>query len=179
VKSVVSQQVGQANVNGTKLRALRVPVPPLDEQQRIVAEIEKQFTRLEAAVASLKRVQAALKRYRASVLKAACEGPLVPTEVAWKQTTLGEVSSVLAGYGFPECLQGRSAGDIASSKLAIFRKHGSATKRSSLNRTTTSARRTWLNSAQKCSNGNGRVCKDWRCDCPEPAGNYRRAIACG
>ena len=45
-----------------------------------MAEIEKQFTRLEAGVGSLKRVQTALKRYRASVLKAACEGRLVPTE---------------------------------------------------------------------------------------------------
>ncbi|MGN6555188.1 MAG: restriction endonuclease subunit S [Verrucomicrobiota bacterium] len=49
-------------------------------QQRIVAEIEKQFTRLEAGVAALRRVQANLKRYRAAVLKAACEGKLVPTE---------------------------------------------------------------------------------------------------
>lgn len=57
-----------------------LPYPPLDEQQQIVAEIEEQFTRLDAGVASLKRVQAALKRYRASVLKAACEGRLVPTE---------------------------------------------------------------------------------------------------
>lgn len=57
-----------------------IPLPPLDEQQRIVAEIEKQFTRLDAGVASLKRVQTALKRYRASVLKAACEGRLVATE---------------------------------------------------------------------------------------------------
>src|SRR5205823_6903978 len=56
------------------------PLAPLAEQQRIVAEIEKQFTRLDAAVASLKRVQAQLKRYRAAVLKAACEGHLVPTE---------------------------------------------------------------------------------------------------
>ena len=46
----------------------------------IVAEIEKQFTRLEAGVAALRRVQANLKRYRAAVLKAACEGRLVPTE---------------------------------------------------------------------------------------------------
>jgi type I restriction enzyme S subunit len=45
-----------------------------------VAEIEKQFTRLEAGVAALRRVQANLKRYRAAVLKAACEGKLVPTE---------------------------------------------------------------------------------------------------
>ena len=53
---------------------------PRPEQDRIVAEIEKQFTRLDAATAALKRVQANLKRYRASVLKAACEGRLVPTE---------------------------------------------------------------------------------------------------
>ena len=59
---------------------LPVPLPLLDEQQNIVAEIEKQFTRLDAGVASLKRVQTALKRYRASVLKAACEGRLVATE---------------------------------------------------------------------------------------------------
>ena len=45
-----------------------------------MAEIEKQFTRLEAGVAGLRRVQAKLKRYRAAVLKAACEGKLVPTE---------------------------------------------------------------------------------------------------
>ena len=55
-------------------------LPPLLEQHRIVAEIEKQFTRLDASVTALKRVQANLKRYRASVLKAACEGELVPTE---------------------------------------------------------------------------------------------------
>ena len=52
----------------------------LPEQRRIVAEIEKQFTRLEAGVAALRRVQANLKRYRAAVLKAACEGRLVPAE---------------------------------------------------------------------------------------------------
>jgi type I restriction enzyme S subunit len=60
--------------------AREVAIPDIDEQQRIVAEIEKQFTRLDAGVASLRRVQTALKRYRASVLKAACEGRLVPTE---------------------------------------------------------------------------------------------------
>jgi type I restriction enzyme S subunit len=53
----------------------------LPQQRRIVAEIGKQFTRLEAGVAALRRVQANLKRHRAAVLKAACEGKLVPTEV--------------------------------------------------------------------------------------------------
>ena len=60
-------------------------LPPLPEQRRIVAEIEKQFTRLDASEAALKRVQTNLKRYRASVLKAACEGKLVPTEAELAQ----------------------------------------------------------------------------------------------
>jgi len=52
-------------------------LPPLPEQERIVAKIESLFTQLDAGVAGLKRAQAALKRYKASVLKAACEGRLV------------------------------------------------------------------------------------------------------
>src|SRR5574341_1168296 len=60
--------------------AMEVFVPEVDEQRRVVAEIEKQFTRLEAGVAGVRRVQANLKRYRAAVLKTACEGKLVPTE---------------------------------------------------------------------------------------------------
>ncbi len=62
--------------------AARIPfaIAPLAEQRRIVAEIEKQFTRLDASVAALRRTQANLKRYRASVLRVACSGELVPTE---------------------------------------------------------------------------------------------------
>ena len=74
------QTTNLASLNLTKLSALPVPVPPVEEQRRIVEEIEKQFSRLDAAIASLKRAQANLKRYRASVLKAAVEGRLVPTE---------------------------------------------------------------------------------------------------
>lgn len=62
------------------LKKARLLVPSPDEQRRIVSEIEKQFTRLDAGVEGLKRVQVNLKRYRASVLKAACSGELVPTE---------------------------------------------------------------------------------------------------
>jgi type I restriction enzyme, S subunit len=92
-------------INGvTKKQLLDVELllPPLDEQQRIVAEIEKQFTRLDAGVASLKRVQTALKRYRAGVLKAACEGRLVSTACKdWKQATLSNVlTTIEAGKSF-------------------------------------------------------------------------------
>jgi type I restriction enzyme S subunit len=47
-----------------------------------VAEIEKQLTRLDAGVAALRRAQAKLRRYKAAVLKAACEGRLVPQDPA-------------------------------------------------------------------------------------------------
>jgi len=57
-----------------------IPLPPLAEQHRIVAEIEKHLTRLDAAVAALERTRANLKRYRASVLKAAVEGRLWQAE---------------------------------------------------------------------------------------------------
>lgn len=59
------------------IRAHSVPVPPRGEQGRIVAAIEEHLSRLDAAVAALERVRAALPRYRAAVLKAACEGGLV------------------------------------------------------------------------------------------------------
>ena len=74
------QVVGMASISQPQVARFPLPHPPHPEQRRIVAEIEKQFTRLEAGVAALRRVQANLKRYRAAVLKAACEGLLVPTE---------------------------------------------------------------------------------------------------
>lgn len=51
-------------------------LPPFNEQKRIVAKIEELFSKLDAGITALKRVQANLKRYRAAVLKAAVEGKL-------------------------------------------------------------------------------------------------------
>jgi type I restriction enzyme S subunit len=72
--------VGLRRVPKSWLEQQRIPLPSIAAQRQIVAEIEKQFTRLDAGVAALRRVQANLKRYRAAVLNAACEGRLVPTE---------------------------------------------------------------------------------------------------
>ena len=67
-------------LSGAKAKQIPIPVAPITQQKRIVAEIEKQFSRLDQAVANLKRVKANLKRYKAAVLKAAVEGRLVETE---------------------------------------------------------------------------------------------------
>lgn len=69
-----------ASIETAALHRFEIPLAPLDQQKRIVAEIEKQFSRLDEAIANLKRVKASLKRYKAAVLKAAVEGRLVETE---------------------------------------------------------------------------------------------------
>ena len=76
VASVVTQQVGQANVNGAKLKALSLPLPPSAEQRRIVAKIEELFSELDAGVANLKKARAQLAVYRQALLKHAFEGHL-------------------------------------------------------------------------------------------------------
>ncbi|HEY8744139.1 MAG TPA: restriction endonuclease subunit S [Chloroflexota bacterium] len=63
-------------VDWDQIKSHPFPLAPIVEQRRIVAAIEQQFTRLDAGVAALKRARARLKRYRASVLKAAVEGEL-------------------------------------------------------------------------------------------------------
>lgn len=80
--SISEKSLGIAipNVNASKLKQIQIPLPPLPEQHRIVTIIEELFTKLDAGVSALKKTQAQLKLYRQSVLKAACEGKLVPTE---------------------------------------------------------------------------------------------------
>lgn len=88
ITSVVSQQVGQANVNGTKLSMMPVPLPPLAEQCRMVSRIEEILSELDASTEVLKRVQLQLKRYRQSVLKHAVEGKLT---AEWREKHKGEI----------------------------------------------------------------------------------------
>ena len=68
------------------IRELPIPVPARAVQDSTVAAIETHFSRLDAAVASLKRAKANVKRARASVLKAAVEGRLVPAEAELART---------------------------------------------------------------------------------------------
>jgi len=78
--------VGRANLSLANIGEFEINLAPLNEQTRIVAEIEKQFSRLDEAVANLKRVKANLKRYKAAVLKAAVEGKLTEE---WRKTHVG------------------------------------------------------------------------------------------
>jgi restriction endonuclease S subunit len=65
------------HINIGDIRQMVLPVPPLPEQERIVAKIDELFTQLDAGKSALAKVQAGLRRYKASVLKAAFEGKLL------------------------------------------------------------------------------------------------------
>lgn len=69
-----------AHLTGEAIKEYPLRVAPLTEQARVLDAVASYFTRLDDAVATLERVERNLKRYRASVLKSAVEGRLVPTE---------------------------------------------------------------------------------------------------
>lgn len=68
--------VGQARVPTSFIEELELPLAPLDEQQRIVAKLEKLLAKVDACQQRLAKIPVLLKRFRQSVLAAACSGCL-------------------------------------------------------------------------------------------------------
>lgn len=104
IASVVNQQVGQANVSGGKLRELEVPLPPILEQRRIVAKLEGLLAKVDTSRERLDRIPTILKRFRQSVLAAACEGKLTQNwrdehslPGNWPQQQLSTLGQVTGG----------------------------------------------------------------------------------
>jgi len=58
------------------VKNLEIPIPPLPEQERIVARIEELFSQLDAGVETLKKTKAQLAVYRQAVLKEAFSSEL-------------------------------------------------------------------------------------------------------
>lgn len=76
----ISEGVAHTTIYFPEAKAFHVCLPPAGEQHRIVEALDSYLSRVDAAQVALERVQTNLERYRASVLQAAVEGRLVPTE---------------------------------------------------------------------------------------------------
>ncbi len=72
----ITKGTTRPRVNLTIVREIKIPLPPLPEQPRIVAKIEELFSELDKGVEALKTAQQQLKVYRQAVLKWAFEGKL-------------------------------------------------------------------------------------------------------
>jgi len=76
VTSVTSQQVGQANVNGTKLKAFPLPIPPLDAQIARIGRHAETIDRADRLFDEVQRAKQRLQSLRRSLLSAAFSGRL-------------------------------------------------------------------------------------------------------
>ncbi len=69
-----------SSVETNLLQLLPVWIPEESRQEAIVADLDKQLSRLDETTSTLQAIQAKIKQARASILKAAVEGRLVETE---------------------------------------------------------------------------------------------------
>jgi type I restriction enzyme, S subunit len=89
------------------MNSIAVPVAPEPEQQRIVATIDEQYSRVDAGVAALERALHNLKRMRAAVLHAAVTGRLASSygtgsdhkggPSGWCVVSVGDIAEVSGG----------------------------------------------------------------------------------
>jgi type I restriction enzyme S subunit len=66
----------QPNISSSLLEGFEILLPPLNEQRRIVAKLEKLLAKVDTCKERLDKIPAILKRFRQSVLSAACSGRL-------------------------------------------------------------------------------------------------------
>lgn len=83
-----SKGVGIPHVDPNIFFKVPIPLPPLNEQQRIVSKIEELFTNLDAGISALTQLKKKLKNYRQSLLKYTFEGKLTEE---WRKTHEAEL----------------------------------------------------------------------------------------
>jgi hypothetical protein len=66
----------------SQLAEYELPLPPLEEQRRIVQEVEERLSRIDAMRASIERAQRRSAALRAAILERAFRGELVPQDPA-------------------------------------------------------------------------------------------------
>ncbi|MGW4588163.1 restriction endonuclease subunit S [Amycolatopsis thermoflava] len=90
----VSQGSGIVHVTRSKFGSLKVGLPPLAEQRRIVAAIEKHLSRIDAASS---QVDVGVRRLRALEKRVIIEAVPIPAESHWRCVTVGEAGRVDLG----------------------------------------------------------------------------------
>ena len=78
----------QLNISQSVIKDLTIPVPPVDEQKRIVEAIEEQVTKLLAGTSTLQRAKSRLHVYRQSALNR-----LIPSGAPWRSVPLAALAS--------------------------------------------------------------------------------------
>ncbi len=83
------------HLSSRSIEDIPLPLPPMDEQRRIVAEFEKQFSRLDEALSNLQRVRHGLMAFRRASLQTTFDATADRTA-----KRLEEVCEVISGFAF-------------------------------------------------------------------------------
>ena len=78
---VKSDAVNQSNINAQKLSNLQIPIPPIAEQKRIVAEINRWFAFIDQIEQGKADLQTTIKQAKSKILDLAIHGKLVPQDL--------------------------------------------------------------------------------------------------
>jgi type I restriction enzyme, S subunit len=86
----VTSSVTVGHLSSRDVQRIPFPLPPLAEQQRIVEKLEAMLGKLDASQQRLVKMPTLLKRFRQSVLAAACSGRLTAD---WREENSGSESA--------------------------------------------------------------------------------------
>jgi len=71
---------GQVNISLTQSQNMRIPLPPLSEQHRIIAEIERWFSLISIIESSKNDLRDTIKQAKSKILDLAIHGKLIPQD---------------------------------------------------------------------------------------------------
>ncbi|HOO45699.1 MAG TPA: restriction endonuclease subunit S [Deltaproteobacteria bacterium] len=114
IKQETFRKEAQRNMTGTAgqlrvpvdfIKNVILPIPPINEQRRIVAKLDQLLAKVDAIQKRLDKIPGILKHFRQSVLTAACSGRLTEDwryerKVCiedWRSAVLGEVAELRLG----------------------------------------------------------------------------------
>lgn len=93
-RNVIRDLAGGVNINNIRkeyITGLKLPLPPLPEQKRIVAKLDSLFAHIENTKTRLEKVPTLLKNFRQAVLTQAVTGKLTEDQKRWDKHLLEEL----------------------------------------------------------------------------------------
>lgn len=118
-------------ISKSDVHGIVVPLPPLNEQRRIVERIEAMFDEIDHGVENLKKARATLGLYRQSLLKSAFEGRLTAVWRARNADKLETRETLLARIQKERDTRYKSALDYWQKALTNWRENGEEGKKPS------------------------------------------------
>lgn len=106
------------HLSNSDLRKLNLILPPIEVQREIVAELDNYQRIIDAA-------QIIVKNYK----------PIIKIKPEWKTVKIGDISTIVSGYGFPHQYQGLKSEDIPFLKVSDMNSSGNEVYIKSFNNT--------------------------------------------